>query len=100
MSPQTLDPQRADLEAFIEAYETAQAKGGDVNFVDFLPTPNHPDYLHIICELVRLDLEYGWHHHRPKDLRHYQEFFPILFCDADCLRSIAYEEFRQRRRAG
>src|SRR5262245_22027151 len=100
MTRALLDPRDADLEAFIEAYEAAQARDGRAEVGDFAPAADHPEYLPILCELVRVDLEFGWRRGRPRGLQEYQRQFPRLFDDPESLRAIAFEDYRLRRLAG
>jgi serine/threonine protein kinase/lipoprotein NlpI len=88
------------VDEVVEAYEAARAGGGQADLVDFAPTAEHPQYLTILCELVRVDLEYSWQHGRPNRLDHYRERFPELFQDNQCVQALAFEEFRLRRQAG
>src|SRR5262249_53990816 len=57
-------------------------------------------YLAILCELIRVDLEYSWQDGRPNRLDHYRERFPELFGDSRWVQEIAFEEYRLRRQAG
>jgi serine/threonine protein kinase/Tfp pilus assembly protein PilF len=54
----------------------------------------------VLCELIRIDLEYGWESNRPRSLDDYRRDFPGLFDDPDSVQEIAFEEYRLRRRAG
>ena len=49
-----------DVGEFVEAYESARARDGRAELADFAPPPDHPERLAILCELVRVDLEYQW----------------------------------------
>jgi hypothetical protein len=42
----------------VEAYEIARGRDGRADLEAFLPAPGHPLYLAVLCELVRVDLEY------------------------------------------
>ena len=88
----------------VDAYEAARALGDPADLAAFLPSPDHPEYLAILCELVRVDLEYSWQGEGPGPHRldHYRERFPELFQDRRCgfAEEIAFEEFRLRRQAG
>src|SRR5689334_14390459 len=48
------------VDAFVEAYESAQARDGRAELADFAPPAEHPERLAILCELVRVDLEHHW----------------------------------------
>jgi len=69
-----------DLNAFIEAYETAQALG-DADLTNYLPAANHPLYRSVLRELIRVDLEYSWKNGNRRSLEDYQAKFPELFQD-------------------
>jgi eukaryotic-like serine/threonine-protein kinase len=88
------------VDAFVDAYEEAQARDGRADLSAFLPDPDHPLYPAVLCELVRVDLEYGWTRGRPRRLEEYRSEYPALFRDPDRLRQVAYEEWRLRRQAG
>jgi eukaryotic-like serine/threonine-protein kinase len=88
------------VDAVIEAYESAQTRGGPVDLAQFVPEADHPERLAILCELVRVDLEYSWQNGRPNRLDHYHARFPDLFRDNKWVQAVAFEEFRQRRQAG
>src|SRR6185312_10442903 len=88
------------VDVAVDAYESARARGDRVDVATFLPPPDHPEYLAILCELVRVDLEYSWQDGRPNRLDHYRGRFPELFRDRRWVQEIAFEEFRLRRQAG
>jgi eukaryotic-like serine/threonine-protein kinase len=88
------------VDQVVEAYESALAREGRVDLADFLPAADNPEYLAILCELVRVDLEYSWRVGRRNRLDHYRERFPELFSDRRWVQEIAFEEFRLRRQAG
>jgi serine/threonine protein kinase/tetratricopeptide (TPR) repeat protein len=90
----------AELDAFVEAYESKRSADPGADLATFLPSPEHPLYLQVLCELVRLDQEYGWRGGQPHRLEDYQQRFPVLFRNDEHLRSIAFEEYRQRRQLG
>src|SRR5262249_51537152 len=71
----------AELEDLVAAFEAAQAQAGPADLAAFLPPRGRADYLTILCELIRVDLEYGWGRGRPQPLSAYQERFPDLFAD-------------------
>src|SRR4051812_3837797 len=84
----------------VEAYESARVRDGQVDLAKFVPAADHPEYLAILCELIRVDLEYRWQGGRPDRLEHYRDQFPELFRDRHWLQELTYEEFRLRRQAG
>jgi eukaryotic-like serine/threonine-protein kinase len=88
------------LGEYIEVYESALAFKGEAELAEFAPPANHPERLAILCELVRVDLEYQWEQGRQPHLEHYRDRFPALFEEPELVREMAYEEYRQRQRAG
>lgn len=88
------------VDLFVEAYEEAQARDGRADLAAYLPAPDHPLYLAVLCELVRVDLEYAWEGGRPRRLEEYLAEFPALRRDPERLRQAAFEECRLRRQAG
>jgi hypothetical protein len=67
------------LDEIVDAFETARAVGKRADLGEFLPLRDHPQYLAILCELIRVDLEYSWQDGRPHQLAHYRDRFPELF---------------------
>src|SRR5262245_1326322 len=65
-----------------------------------LPAKGDPDYLWVLCEMVRADLELTWSEGRPRRLGDYRSDFPELFLDVPVLRAIASEEFQIREAHG
>jgi len=91
------DPSRDELDDFVRAFEQAYSRDGHAEIAKFLPPRDHPLYATVLCELIRLDLEFGWEQGCPKTLSEYQRVFPELQRDRDSLRAIAFEEDRMRR---
>jgi serine/threonine protein kinase/lipoprotein NlpI len=89
-----------ELDRFLAAYEAAQQREGKADLTEFLPPADHSLYRTVLCELIRLDLEYGWERGQPRDLVEYQLLFPELNQDRESLQAIAFEEYRLRRQAG
>jgi serine/threonine protein kinase/tetratricopeptide (TPR) repeat protein len=92
--------QQAELDAFIEAYESRRSVDAAADLAAFLPPADHPLHSDVLCELIRLDLEYGWRDGCPKPLATYQRQFPDLFQNPEHLQAIAFEEYRLRRQLG
>ncbi|MBI3469333.1 MAG: protein kinase, partial [Planctomycetes bacterium] len=93
-------PHWTELEECVEAFEDAYVQEDQAEIAGFLLGLEHPLYLDALRELVRVDLEYGWARGRGRRLEEYQDQFPELFRDPECLQQIAYEEYRVRQRAG
>lgn len=79
------------------APESARARVGRADIAEFAPPPDHPGYLAILCELIRVDLEYGWRRGRLDPLDGYRERFPEVFRDSRLAGEIAFEASRLRR---
>src|SRR5581483_922812 len=90
----------SQLDEYVSPLEEAHATQQEVNLADFLPPRDHPQYLVILCELVRVDLECRWQKANAHSLEAYLRDFPELRSDTDHLQAIAFEEHRLRRQAG
>jgi serine/threonine protein kinase/Tfp pilus assembly protein PilF len=90
----------ADLDHFVKAYEMARRASAHADLAAFLPAPTHPHYRAVLCELVRVDLEYAWKGGQPRRLEEYLQRFPELQRETGALREIAFEEYRLRQQAG
>jgi serine/threonine protein kinase/tetratricopeptide (TPR) repeat protein len=88
-----------NLDDIICAYEAAQ-DSGQADLTDFLPPPSDPLYRQAVCELIRLDLEYGWRKGCPRSLEDYRRQFPEAFRDPTTRDPILFEDFRLRWSAG
>ncbi len=91
---------RPALEEYVAAFEAARARDEDTDPADFLPPPDDPLRLRVLCELVRIDLEFGWERDRLRPLAHYQAAFPALFQDSEYTQRVVFEEYRLRLQAG
>jgi serine/threonine protein kinase/Flp pilus assembly protein TadD len=89
-----------ELEQCVEAFESAWKKMGIAAVHDFVPPQDDPAYGSVLCELVRIDIEYHWSRGDRRGLDDYLSEFPILRRDPELLQQIAYEEYRQRLQAG
>ncbi|QEH32714.1 Serine/threonine-protein kinase PrkC [Aquisphaera giovannonii] len=93
-------PHEEGVDPFVDAYEEAQARDGHADIASYLPDPGHPLFAAVLCELVRVDMEYAWTRGRPVPLEDYLARFPSLSDDTTLFRLAAFEECRQRRQAG
>jgi serine/threonine protein kinase/tetratricopeptide (TPR) repeat protein len=100
MGLDTFNRRWLELDGFLAAYEAAQQRDRQADLAEFLPRPDHPLYQAVLCELIRLDLEYGWERGGPRPLDEYQRRFLELARDRESLRAVAFEEYRLRRYAG
>lgn len=88
------------VDQYVAAFEAARAGRGQADPSAFLPPRESPQYLAVLAELVRVDLELGWQEGANPPLDSYRASFPELFDDPDLLREAAYEEYRLRIQAG
>src|SRR6516225_6804106 len=89
-----------EIDPFIEAFERSYATEGRADLAAFLPEPGHPHYVAVLRELVCADIEYAWRDGAPRRAEDYLAAFPALGADPACLCAVAFEEYRQRQRAG
>jgi serine/threonine protein kinase/TolA-binding protein len=94
-----LQSESDELDRFVDAYERSRGDGDIRSLDEFLPSQDHPFYLSIATELVRVDMEHRW---QKGDSGHatletYRHHVPQLFDSADHLAEIAFEEYRLRR---
>ncbi|MDY3561798.1 tetratricopeptide repeat protein [Gemmata sp. JC673] len=90
----------AELAHRVEAFELALETDPRADFARQLPAVDHPLYLAVLGELVRVDLELAWARGRPKRVAEYTARFPAVLTNPALLAAVAFEEFRQRVRAG
>src|SRR5262245_56752461 len=102
MNHPSLDPlcPSVDLDGFVAAFEAARSADAGVDLSAFLPDRDDPLVDPVLCELIRVDLEFGWEQRRPRPLADYQRRFPDFFLTPDHVAAVAYEEYRLRRQAG
>lgn len=93
-------PKWLEIDKFVEAFEQACASSGEARMADFLPARDHPFFIPILCELVRVDLELAWVRGQPRGLEEYLAAFPCLKEDRESLQDLAFEHFRQRGQHG
>jgi eukaryotic-like serine/threonine-protein kinase len=85
-----------ELDEFIAAFESAIA----ADPAAFLPPANHPLYIPVQCELVRVDLEIAWGRGDERRVEDYRSRFPALFAHPVSLQAVVREEMRLRAAAG
>ncbi len=90
----------SELAHRVEAFEAALESDPESAFDQFLPVSDHPLYLPLLGELIRIDLEHSWTAGSEKRLSDYASRFPVILEEPILLRAIAFEEYRQRRWAG
>ena len=100
MNTQSPTSLTAQLAHRVEAFESALAADPAADFARFLPSPGHPLYPAALGELIRVDQENAWTSGRPRRLGEYTSRFPAVLEQSALLAGIAFEEYRQRRRAG
>lgn len=101
MNPPTVAPSlSADLAHRVEAFELVLDAHSEADLANHLPPSGHPLYLAVLGELIRIDLEHAWTNGRRKRVAEYTARFPVVLTNASLLAGVAFEEFRQRVRAG
>ena len=88
------------LDDYVLAFEDAFSKEQATPLHQFLPDRSHPIYKTVLKELIRVDMELRWGAGNPRPLQDYRGEFPELFQDAECLKEIAFEEYRLKVQAG
>lgn len=86
---ETITWESADF--FIDQFEIAMAANEPEALLEHLPPAGHPDYLHILCELVRIDMEYGCQNDQRKSVDWYRGQFPELFASDHHRDEIGFE---------
>jgi serine/threonine protein kinase len=89
-----------ERERFIEAFEAARAADAAADLTPFIPPADHPLHVAVLEELIRIDLEQCWLRGEPRWLEDYLRRFPQLLEASASVRTLAFEEFRLRRRLG
>ncbi len=93
-------PDLPELDDYVSSFEKARGVAADIDLASFLPLTDHPLYLSVLCELVRVDLELSWRGGQPRRLEEYLGRFPGLGVERKSLQEIAFEEYRLRHRWG
>ncbi len=88
------------VDDFIAAFEAVYLRDGTADWREFLPQQDHPAYRSVLRELIRVDLEFGWQRGKGRALQDYLDSLPGISEDRELIAAAAFEEFRQRRRAG
>ncbi len=89
-------PLLSELEESVEAYEAALEEFGSARITSFLPDRNHPDYMAVLQELVRVEMEHRFRRGEGISLEEYRDDFPELFDESAILQPLAFEEYRLR----
>ena len=92
MDPLQASEQTRQRDEFVDAYESAWARGLRPELDEFLPAPDHPLRRQVLGRLIRIDLRQRWAQGQPRYLRDYQGRFPELAGDANVLQELAREE--------
>ncbi len=100
METQVLKDPHLNLDHCIDAFEEARQIDSDIDLANFLPPKEHPRYLSLLAELIRVEMEQDWTDGSPRSLATYCKRFPELSRHPRILQEIAFEEYRLRRQAG
>jgi serine/threonine protein kinase/tetratricopeptide (TPR) repeat protein len=90
----------AELAHRVEAFEVLLEIHPEADLAPHLPATTHPLYHAVLGELIRIDLERAWVNGRQKRLADYASRFPAVLSNPALLAAVAFEEYRQRLRAG
>lgn len=88
------------IDSVIESFERQRSQNRSTSLSDFLPAQDSAEFNTLLTELVRVDLEFSWEEGQPRRLEEYLSTYPQLKSDPDALKAVAFEEYRQRQRAG
>jgi serine/threonine protein kinase/tetratricopeptide (TPR) repeat protein len=99
MTPSPKLPTWVHINQVVEEFEAARFQQFEADLADFLPDPEAPNYLTVLTELIRVDMEYRWRDGRCQ-VEEYLHRFPVLRDAPGALRQIALEEFRLRQNGG
>ena len=83
----------------LHAYET-DSQNGPQALAAFLPARSDPDYVWVLTELIRMDLEQQWSVGNRVRLDDYRTNYPELFEDSTVTRALVVEEYQLRQRFG
>jgi hypothetical protein len=97
MDPSQTGEQTRPLDDFIEAFESAWARGLRPEVEEFLPAADHPLRRQVLDRLIRLDLRHRWAQRQPCPLADYQGRFPEWAADPAALEELKREEEELRR---
>jgi serine/threonine protein kinase len=79
------------MERLISIFEDAIAISESIDFREFLPDQNHPDYSRIASEMIRIDLEYHWLRGEYRSRAWYESRLPGLFEDEELCQAVSFE---------
>ncbi len=87
---------RATLEQVLFEFETCWLENESAALEDFLPDPADPNYLEVLTELVRSDMEFRIENSRECSAADYFRRFPILVNHSHAKKAVVFEEYRLR----
>jgi serine/threonine protein kinase/Tfp pilus assembly protein PilF len=88
------------LEKLLFDFEQSWFKDQNTDIADFLPDPAAEDFLEILTELVRSDMEFRAERGREFLSESYFARFPVLLDSADAKKAVVFEEYRLRNARG
>lgn len=83
-----------DLNDIVDRFESEWSTSSDLN--EYLPDPAASNFMAVLCELVRVDLELRWNRGEKPLVEHYLEQFPNAAWSKRQITGIAFEEYRLR----
>ncbi len=88
------------LEKVLFDFEQSWLRDQSTDIEDYLPDPAAANYLEILTELVRSDMEFRAERGRTRQSENYFSRFPILFASEGAKKAVVYEEYRLRNAQG
>ncbi len=88
------------LDDWVGPFEEAHGSSVEIDLAQFLPPSSDPQYLKVLTEIVRVEMDRDWARGQPKAIDEYLKRFPEFQSNLNLLAEIAFEEYRLRRQAG
>lgn len=84
----------APIDAHVDAFEEAWSEDGNPDVADFLPKPDHPEFVSIAGELLCIDLEFQQSTSKESLVDQYCARFPDVVAHQSVLAQLAFEDYR------
>ncbi len=88
------------VEDYLGDFQTTQVTGLAPRIEDYLPDPDHPRYVPVLVELVKIDMRERWDLGEQPPPEVYFQRFPRLFPDLAARVDLLFEDYRQHLLAG
>ncbi len=80
-----------ELEECISQFESAWIDRGESNFMEFLPSADHPRFSEVAMELMRVDAELATRAGMTRNLKYYATLLPDVLTDGNHRQQLAFE---------